>query len=104
PAAGALVGLFALRIFRGAVLGWTPSMIRQRFWAGPALSLFTSRAGASPSGSGRSSTGIAARLRRGRGDSHGSARFADKKDLARMEGGTGLIVGRNPNTGRLLTL
>ena len=97
-----LAGLFALGIFRGAVLGLDafddPTTLLG--WAGTlvvyvacwcvAVWLWTEY------------TGIAARLRRGRGDSHGSARFADKKDLARMEGGTGLIVGRNPNTGRLL--
>ncbi|WP_237064638.1 hypothetical protein [Loktanella sp. M215] len=93
-----LVGFVCARSFGALCWGWTPSMIRQRFvgWAGAlvvyvacwcvAVWLWTEY------------TGIAASLRRGRGDSHGSARFADKKDLARMEGGTGLIVGRNPPT------
>lgn len=34
--------------------------------------------------------------------SHGSARFASKKELAALEKGDGLLIGRNPNTGRLL--
>ncbi|SHF85305.1 type IV secretion system protein VirD4 [Loktanella atrilutea] len=97
-----LAGLFALGIFRGAVLGldafddpatvlgWAGALVVYVACWSVAIWLWTEY------------TGIAARLRRGRGDSHGSARFADKKDLARMEGSTGLIVGRNPNTGRLL--
>lgn len=47
-------------------------------------------------------TGIANRFRRGSGDSHGSARFATDRELRGMESGTGLLIGRNPATGRLL--
>ncbi|MBJ3764329.1 type IV secretory system conjugative DNA transfer family protein [Maribius pontilimi] len=36
------------------------------------------------------------------GDSHGSARFASRKELKKHEGGEGLLIGRNPGTGRLL--
>ena len=41
------------------------------------------------------------------GDSHGSARFASRKELKRLEGrkgqqDDGLLIGRNPGTGRLL--
>ena len=42
------------------------------------------------------------------GDSHGSARFANRKDLKKLEGpnklgsNAGLLIGRNPHTGRLL--
>jgi type IV secretion system protein VirD4 len=36
------------------------------------------------------------------GDSHGSARFASRKELKKLQGGDGLLIGRNPATGRLL--
>ena len=36
------------------------------------------------------------------GDSHGSARFASRKELKKHQGGNGLLIGRNPGTGRLL--
>ena len=41
------------------------------------------------------------------GDSHGSARFANRKELKKLErtkgrDDTGLLIGRNPHTGRLL--
>jgi type IV secretion system protein VirD4 len=36
------------------------------------------------------------------GDSHGSARFANRKELRKLEGTDGLLIGRNPHTGRLL--
>mgnify|MGYP001796792367 CR=1 FL=1 len=41
------------------------------------------------------------------GDSHGSARFANRKELKKLERGkgreeAGLLIGRNPHTGRLL--
>ena len=36
------------------------------------------------------------------GDSHGSARFASRKELKKHQGGEGLLIGRNPHTGRLL--
>ena len=36
------------------------------------------------------------------GDSHGSARFASRKELKKLQGGNGLLIGRNPGTGRLL--
>jgi type IV secretion system protein VirD4 len=36
------------------------------------------------------------------GDSHGSARFAGRKELRKHQGGDGLLIGRNPGTGRLL--
>ncbi len=36
------------------------------------------------------------------GDSHGSARFASRKELKKLQGGDGLLIGRNPGTGRLL--
>ncbi len=36
------------------------------------------------------------------GDSHGSARFANRKELKKHQGGDGLLIGRNPHTGRLL--
>ena len=41
------------------------------------------------------------------GDSHGSARFANRKELKKLERGEGhgdadLLIGRNPHTGRLL--
>lgn len=35
-------------------------------------------------------------------DSHGSARFANRKELKKLEGADGLLIGRNPHTGRLL--
>ena len=35
-------------------------------------------------------------------DSHGSARFAGKNELRKLEAADGLLVGRNPRTGRLL--
>ncbi len=34
--------------------------------------------------------------------SHGSARFADRKERAPLERSEGLLIGRNPDTGRLL--
>ena len=36
------------------------------------------------------------------GDSHGSARFAGKRELRALERAGGLLIGRNPKTGRLL--
>jgi len=36
------------------------------------------------------------------GDSHGSARFANRKELKKLEHADGLLIGRNPHTGRLL--
>lgn len=36
------------------------------------------------------------------GDSHGSARFANHKELKKLEAADGLLIGRNPHTGRLL--
>lgn len=36
------------------------------------------------------------------GDSHGSARFASRKELKKLQGNNGLLIGRNPGTGRLL--
>ena len=36
------------------------------------------------------------------GDSHGSARFASRKELKKLQGEDGLLIGRNPHTGRLL--
>ncbi|MFG6637769.1 type IV secretory system conjugative DNA transfer family protein [Sulfitobacter sp. 1A12126] len=36
------------------------------------------------------------------GDSHGSARFASRKELKKHQGGEGLLIGCNPHTGRLL--
>jgi len=36
------------------------------------------------------------------GDSHGSARFASRKELKKLQGDDGLLIGRNPGTGRLL--
>ena len=36
------------------------------------------------------------------GDSHGSARFAGKNELRKLERADGLLIGRNPKTGRLL--
>ena len=36
------------------------------------------------------------------GDSHGSARFASRKELKKHQGGDGLLIGRNPGTGQLL--
>jgi type IV secretion system protein VirD4 len=38
-----------------------------------------------------------------RGDSHGSARFAGKKELRNLEQADGLLIGRNPSTGKLLS-
>lgn len=35
-------------------------------------------------------------------DSHGSARFADKNELRKLEQADGLLIGRHPKTGRLL--
>ncbi|MGB3556144.1 MAG: type IV secretory system conjugative DNA transfer family protein [Jannaschia sp.] len=35
-------------------------------------------------------------------DSHGSARFAGKRELKALEAADGLLIGRNPKTGRLL--
>ncbi|ABI93467.1 virD4 protein, putative (plasmid) [Roseobacter denitrificans OCh 114] len=36
------------------------------------------------------------------GDSHGSARFANRKELKKLQRQDGLLIGRNPHTGRLL--
>lgn len=36
------------------------------------------------------------------GDSHGSARFATRKKRAAFEGGIGLLIGRDLDTGKLL--
>lgn len=36
------------------------------------------------------------------GDSHGSARFANRKELKKFQREDGLLIGRNPHTGRLL--
>jgi len=47
-------------------------------------------------------TGVLAYWGRGRGDSHGSARFATRKERATFEGGDGLLIGRDLETGKLL--
>lgn len=47
-------------------------------------------------------TGVNLWFRRDAGNSHGSARFADAKELANLESGDGLLIGRNPSTGKLL--
>lgn len=47
-------------------------------------------------------SGLSANLFSGADDSHGSARFASRKELKKLEGDTGLLIGRNPHTGRLL--
>lgn len=39
---------------------------------------------------------------RSAGDSHGSARFATRKERAAFEGGDGLLIGRDLDTGKLL--
>lgn len=39
---------------------------------------------------------------RNAGDSHGSARFATRKERAAFEGGAGLLIGRDLDTGKLL--
>ena len=36
------------------------------------------------------------------GESHGSARFANRKELKKLQREDGLLIGRNPHTGRLL--
>ena len=36
------------------------------------------------------------------GDSHGSARFANRKELKKLQREDGLLIGRNPHTGRCL--
>lgn len=36
------------------------------------------------------------------GDSHGSARFANRKELKKLQREDGLLIGRNPHTGQLL--
>ena len=47
-------------------------------------------------------SGVDLLFRRDTGDSHGSARFANRKELASLEAGNGLLIGRNPATGKLL--
>ncbi len=47
-------------------------------------------------------TGVALWFGHGPGDSHGSARFASDRERGRLEAGDGLLIGRNPATGRLL--
>ena len=47
-------------------------------------------------------SGVDLLFRRDPGDSHGSARFANRKELASLEAGNGLLIGRNPATGKLL--
>jgi hypothetical protein len=49
----------------------------------------------------RMSSGAAAFFGMNR-DSHGSARFANSKELKKLERADGLLIGRNPHTGRLL--
>ena len=39
-------------------------------------------------------TGFSSMFRRSSGDSHGSARFASRKERAAFEGGDGLLIGR----------
>jgi type IV secretion system protein VirD4 len=39
---------------------------------------------------------------RNQGDSHGSARFATRKERAAFEGGSGLLIGRDLDSGKLL--
>jgi type IV secretion system protein VirD4 len=47
-------------------------------------------------------SGAATFFGRWRGDSHGSARFAGKRELQTLEQADGLLIGRNPRTGKLL--
>ena len=46
-------------------------------------------------------SGAATFFGRGRGDSHGSARFAGKRELKALEQARGLLIGRSPHTGKL---
>lgn len=48
-------------------------------------------------------SGAATFFGRDRGDSHGSARFADKRELRELEQAEGLLIGRSPDTGQLLS-
>jgi type IV secretion system protein VirD4 len=47
-------------------------------------------------------TGFSSLFRISHGDSHGSARFATRKERAAFEGGDGLLIGRDLDTGKLL--
>ena len=47
-------------------------------------------------------TGFSSMFRRSSGDSHGSARFASRKERAAFEGGDGLLIGRDLDSGKLL--
>jgi len=46
--------------------------------------------------------GFSSLFRRSSGDSHGSARFASRKERAAFEGGNGLLIGRDLDSGKLL--
>ncbi|WP_405049038.1 type IV secretory system conjugative DNA transfer family protein [Roseobacter fucihabitans] len=48
-------------------------------------------------------TGILSYVTSRKRDTHGSARFAGKRELQALEQATGLLIGRNPKTGRLLS-
>lgn len=48
-------------------------------------------------------TGAVAYMATRKRDTHGSARFADKREMQALEQATGLLIGRNPKTGRLLS-
>ncbi|TDL74198.1 type IV secretory system conjugative DNA transfer family protein [Palleronia sediminis] len=48
-------------------------------------------------------SGAAIFFGRGRGGSHGSARFANRRELRELEQADGLLIGRNPDTGKLLS-
>jgi type IV secretion system protein VirD4 len=47
-------------------------------------------------------TGFSSLFRRSHGDSHGSAHFATRQERAAFEGGDGLLIGRDLDTGKLL--
>lgn len=97
-----VVGLLLLALVRGYLLGLpgfdNPSTLLD--WIANIVIYLTCWSAATLLWAER--TGVDLWFRRDAGTSHGSARFATSSELAALQGGQGLLIGRDPKTGRLL--
>lgn len=97
-----VVGLLLLALVRGYLLGLpgfdNPSTLLD--WIANIVIYLTCWSAATLLWAER--TGVDLWFRRDAGTSHGSARFATSSELAALQGGNGLLIGRDPKTGRLL--
>lgn len=96
---GAGIGALLATPFIFAIFGGEPG---QSVWEWLVVGPFMLCGAAGAFGHWREISGAASFFGGGTGDSHGSARFAGNRELRRLERAGGLLIGRNPRTGRLL--